>query len=273
MRLAKHLCAIPSVLPHSTTFCPAWPRSAVLSASHQAERLVNSDPGKLLPARVEGHTTPSTADIGAASLRLRFFAAGAEDSREMGTTSALKDGGYLMAIRIPGRGGRFLPAAAGVPGRQGLDRHGGSRVGLAECCIIARPVTDGTATLVPDAMLREWAPVGTPVEVVLLARVTDFFLGLNAGTWLRIRIGEIMIEGQRWVQAQADACDGASAADEVAMLSDTGFFASAEVKPGIEDSTELFHFWGGSGNAGMSGQVIRLPEGAQQLPSERVELD
>lgn len=262
---------MPMVLPNSTTFCPSWPRSRVIAASRLAEAQALSGASRLLEARVEGHTTPAVADIGAASLRLRFGGTAQPDD-----AAPPKDGGYLLGIRLPEHGHRFLPAVAGIPGRQGLDRFGCSRVGLAECCVVARPVTDGTATFVPDAVLREWAPVGSIVEVIVLARVTDFFLGLNAGTWLRIRIQEIMSKGEMWLPSQQDAAQIGQASSLVLgernMLEDTGLEATAEVGPGIEDSNEAFQFWGGSGNAGVSGQVILLPEGMQQLPSQVAEL-
>ncbi|CAK0878163.1 unnamed protein product, partial [Prorocentrum cordatum] len=103
-------------------------------------------------------------------------------------------GGLLLALRAEGADG-FLPAIAGVPGGQGLDRRGGSRAGLAECMVMARPLTggkeEGSVTFLHVEALRCWLPEGARLDVVVLSRVTDFFLGMNAGTWLRVRIHDM----------------------------------------------------------------------------------
>ena len=54
---------------------------------------------------------------------------------------SLREGSYLLALRAS-TPGAYLPAIAGVPCRQGLDRYGESRVGLAECMVMARPLAD-----------------------------------------------------------------------------------------------------------------------------------
>jgi len=103
---------------------------------------------------------------------------------------ALQYGGYLVAVRRKGDF-VFLPAVAGVPGRQGLDRYKESRLGLAECMVMARPLSSDDVTFLHEPALQRWMIEGSSVDIVLLARLTDFFLGMNAGTWLRVRILDI----------------------------------------------------------------------------------
>ena len=130
--------------------------------------------------KVEGYSTPAVQDVGGASLRLRYDA----------KTSSLREGGYLLAIRAESAE-CWLPAIAGVPGGKGLDRHGNSRVDLAELMIMGRPVVVGRhdstplksehITFLAEDTLRQFLPEGAHVEVVNVVRLTDFFLGLNAG--------------------------------------------------------------------------------------------
>ena len=95
-------------------------------------------------------------------------------------TDHLKDGGYLLCLRPrinPSQ--RWLPAIAGVPGDRGPDDHGKFRPGLAECIVFGRPRADDASgmTLLHEAALRELLPEEGEVEVAVLERVTDFFLG------------------------------------------------------------------------------------------------
>eukprot|EP00931_Biecheleriopsis_adriatica_P123572 TRINITY_DN98628_c0_g1_i1.p1 TRINITY_DN98628_c0_g1~~TRINITY_DN98628_c0_g1_i1.p1 ORF type:complete len:287 (-),score=59.30 TRINITY_DN98628_c0_g1_i1:85-879(-) len=249
---------VPQVLPHSTVFCPSWPQPVVRAAAQLAEAKARMCEENVLRGRVTGHTTPSVSDIGAASVRLRL-------SSQEASVPLLPEGGYLLAVRI-GREHQFLPVVAGVPGNKGLDRHGCSREGLAECCVIARPVTDGTSTFLPDGVLQAWAPVDADMEVIVLARLTDFFLGLNAGTWLRIRIQELMTGGKAWIEQHAATVGEEKPSED--LLAGTGLVTSAEVSAGIEDSNELFQYWGGSGNAGVSGQVILLAPGTEEFAAK-----
>ena len=128
-----------------------------------------------------GHTTPAVRDVGGASLRVKFP-----------LNCSLDEGGFVLAVRRePDLG--WLPAIAGVPGHQGLDRQGNSRVGLAELMIMARPVvpaqTEGPVdltsvhaiTFLPHDNLEELFPVGSTLEIAELSKLTNFFLGLNAG--------------------------------------------------------------------------------------------
>ena len=132
-------------------------------------------------ATVEGYTTPAVSDVGGASVRLRF-------PREV----ELESGGYLVCLRSPGAGA-FLPAIAGVPWEKGMDRHGQSRQGLGEVMVLARPVCEeegketekekvgeDMVTFLHEQALRELYSTEDAVDVVILAQLTDFFLGLNA---------------------------------------------------------------------------------------------
>eukprot|EP00913_Durusdinium_trenchii_P001326 g1224.t1 len=62
-----------------------------------------------------------------------------------------------------------------------------SRIGLAECMVFGRPLVteedlagEGQATFLHEHALEGWCPLGSTLEVVVLARVTDFFLGFLA---------------------------------------------------------------------------------------------
>jgi len=266
MASSRYPVAVSSAISKCTTFFPAWSLSTVLASGKHIDDQLESSKAHVVGALVEGHTTPAVADIGAASVRLRLVQK--QNVSIQGMDLPLKDGGYLLGIRSSMQGRRFLPAIAGVPGKQGLDRYGGSRIGLAECIVMGRPVTDGTATVLPDDVLQKWLPTGSDVEVVVLGKLTDFYLGMNAGTWLRIRIDELAKKGETWVCqhcSQFLPTEENTRAPETGtvMLEGTGLMASGEVGPGIEDSSAAFQYWGGSGNSGVSGQVIMLAEGTK----------
>jgi hypothetical protein len=125
--------------------------------------------------------------VGGASVRLRHLG---------GEGNFLPDGGYLLGIRVAREGAGWLPAIAGVPGDRGPDDHGSYRRGLAELMVFGRPLDkDGVqgpaVTTLHEEALAQLMPVGSQVDAVVLERVTDFFLGLNAGQWLKIRLGQI----------------------------------------------------------------------------------
>lgn len=190
-------------------------------------------------ASVTGHTTPACQDVGRGSLRLRFLDA-----------SAVTDGGYIVGIRRPGL--RWLPAIAGVPGARGLDRYGESRMGLSELLVMARPIAGGEdVTCLPHEVLEGLFPLGLTAEVVVLSRVTDFFLGLNANRWLKIRMRQIADGAIGIVQSEAQG--------ETERLqefwADTGLQVGQLVEPPPSDASHLFEYWGAGGNTGLSGQV------------------
>ena len=68
-------------------------------------------------------------------------------------------------------------------GTRGPDDHGNYRPKLCQCMVLGRPVVGAAelVTFVDEPALQQLYPVCGPAEVVVLARVTDFFLGLNAG--------------------------------------------------------------------------------------------
>ena len=105
--------------------------------------------------RLSGHTTPALADVGCASVRLRFCDGGESKAKP------IEDGGYLLAlmkgpesmprsihgVEMQGASNRqndispgVLPAIAAVPGEKGLDRYMKCRKGLAECVVMSRPI-------------------------------------------------------------------------------------------------------------------------------------
>ena len=86
------------------------------------------------------------------------------------------------------------------------------------------------------------------MEVALCGRVTDFFLGLNAGVWLRLRLLEIL---ERGAAAVAAAKEPVEAPGLDALLAGTGFVQSAAVEAPPADASATWNFWGPSGNAKM----------------------
>jgi hypothetical protein len=116
-------------------------------------------------------------------------------------------------------------------------------------------------TTVQDEALRQLLPAGRAVEVVVLARVTDFFLGLNAGQWLKIRLAQVADGGLAFLAKQRhppppherrhtapgdDRCD-----DEYrALLEGTGLQLVDEVEAPPADESHLHHFYGNFGGAG-----------------------
>lgn len=195
----------------------AWPASAV----RVSQGLVASA-AERSSWKVTGHTTPNLADVGGASVRLRHM--GDQES-------FLKDGGYLLAVKRTGgaspEGRGWLPGIAGVPGDRGPDDHGNYRPGLAEIMVFGRPMDDPERqqggeeriTTLHHEVLSELLPVGEQVDVAVLARVTDFFLGLNSGQWLKIRIGQISSASEAFLQKQQQQQHKASIDD---LLEGTG---------------------------------------------------
>jgi hypothetical protein len=115
--------------------------------------------------------------------------------------------------------------------------------------------------------------------VYVLRRVTDFFLGLNAGQWLRIRIGQIADGAAQWLETQADRpswsasdlnANTKSTDDQVqdkgdshaalgeglaALYKHTVLLCGATDEAPPEDKAYLFQYYCLSGNGGVSGQV------------------
>ena len=184
---------------------------------------------------------------------------------------------------------RFVPAIAAAPGKRGEDRHGESRDGLAELVVMARPLvidardseTDGDVgfrdvgagakptaaprfvTSLDDAALRLWLPVGAPVELAVVRRVTGFHLGLNANRWLKIRMREIA-DGVAGAVADARTREDFFApldADDASFFEPfyrgTGLVLdpSGVVHDAPLGASYEFEHWGAGGNTGVSGQV------------------
>eukprot|EP00928_Gymnodinium_smaydae_P066561 TRINITY_DN49554_c0_g1_i1.p1 TRINITY_DN49554_c0_g1~~TRINITY_DN49554_c0_g1_i1.p1 ORF type:complete len:271 (+),score=31.30 TRINITY_DN49554_c0_g1_i1:55-867(+) len=220
-----------------------------------------------LKARVIAHTTPAVRDIGGASVCLRCE-----------NDEALQDGGYIIAIRAGGTDA-FLPGIAGIPGRKGgCDRYGASRMNQAECMVMARPLIDDRAcmqsklddeakvTFLHEAVLREWLPVDSECDFVVLEKLTDFFVGFNAGTWLRIRINDIADAALARVEKDNNFCTYGATMDNTGsdegrwsqLLDSTGLLLEPEgaVESPPEDASAMWMHWGGGGNTGASGQVL-----------------
>ena len=210
--------------PNAGSAQPVWPAALVRQA-----QLLAAAAGPPALAAVMGHTTPNVADVGGASLRLRF-------------ADPLAEGGYLLCVR-PTQSSQWLPAIAGVPGERGPDDHGNFRPGLAELMVLGRPVHESPheLTIVPHATLAQAFPAGAELEVVVIERVTDFFLGLNAGQWLKIRIAQISDGGLAYLRSTA-AEDVETTAAEV--LAGTGLQSTGINEPPPTDASYLHHFYG-----------------------------
>jgi hypothetical protein len=167
---------------------------------------------------------------------------------------------------------QWLPAIAGVPGERGPDDHGNYRVGLAECMVFGRPVDPGSwnpctneqlvaaeddeeavkdgatapapaeVTVLHEETLRELLPCGATVEVLPLCRVTDFFLGLNAGQWLKLRLQQIAADSRSYLETSCATaelrrtitCKGLCSEPEdelMALLEGTGLVLQRTTRP------------------------------------------
>mmetsp|Transcript_22233 Transcript_22233/g.51819 ORF Transcript_22233/g.51819 Transcript_22233/m.51819 type:complete len:373 (+) Transcript_22233:3-1121(+) len=125
-------------------------------------------------------------------------------------------------------------------------------------------------TFLEEVVLQDYFPLESAVDVVLLACVTDFFLGFNAGTWLRIRLHDVARSAEKWVQSfQEGPTDDADCnrndklrAAHAALLSGTGLISGDpdDVQPPPTDASELWNYWGAGGNTGVSGQVLRYAD-------------
>lgn len=207
-----------------------------------------------LDARVIGFSTRATRDVGGRSLRLTF---------ENGLQ--LPAGGWLLGVRAaatPRRvsGARFLPALAGVPADA-------ERRGRAELMVMARPASrarDGAAMITfldepsLEALFAEGAhvvvaPVGPPL--------TDFFVGLNAGTWLKIRMQQLRDAAiARAVEAMVPSGDDrppgvssthpSNGAGDALGLCEHGLQCDlGAASPPPPDASWLFQHFNNSGNA------------------------
>ena len=207
-------------------------------------------------------------------------------------------GGFLLAIRAkrhnisdtdrcsnyPNRHSGFLPAIAGIPGKKGLDRYGNSRVASAELIVMGRPLAnqnnnkdlhDAEITFFSEDTISQVFPVGSLVEIINISRVTDFFLGLNAGRWLTIRIKEICDKGVKdliikskdpkiqkivFNEYKEPCIEDINEYFLVNTSSNLKVLDFDTIEDPPEDASYLFHHWGSGGNSGVSGQKIVLEE-------------
>lgn len=236
---------------------PLWAARASQARAQRLHALGGAD-DSVLSSRVTGFTTPAVSDLGGASLRVRFLAS------SHSTSSAVQDGGYLLACRAS-PDSQWLPAIAGVPGKHGLDRFREGRENLAELMVLARPLdcgdggASGTAqrvTFLHEPALRAIFPVDSALEIVILHRCTNFFLGLNAGRWLTIRMTEIAKFSAECLDNDLDrACDKEEQ-EVAAFLEGTPLRLAFSTEDPPQDSAYLFEHMALSGNGGVTGQAV-----------------
>ncbi|CAK9051591.1 unnamed protein product [Durusdinium trenchii] len=132
--LARGPVRVTRTTPAPTGFSPTFPWDALRKVQLLAHR--RKVQGLSLRGRAFHLTTPAVRDIGGASICIRLEEKDAAEG-EAAHLVALREGGYLLGLQGPSAG-VFLPAVAGVPCREGLDRSGQSRIGLAECMVFGR---------------------------------------------------------------------------------------------------------------------------------------
>ena len=254
------MAAVPVTYTWVRPLLPKMSLPAARSAQLKSSKIAGSPTGSAplaLPARVLGYSTPATRDVGGASLRLRL-------------DRPVEGGGWLLGVRASSRA-CYLPAIAAVPDKSGLDRDGKSRVNLAELMVMARPTSEQrtsgalgagageeSVTFLHEGALRGLFREGDEVDVVQIAKLTDFFLGLNAGRWLAIRMGDIAKKAE-------EACTGISGDGEFGGLAEfvagTGLSIERQVEEPPADQEVLRQHLGLGGNSGVSGQrIIRAAE-------------
>ena len=98
-------------------------------------------------------------------------------------------------------------------------------------------------TFLHHEALQELYPEGHEIRVHLIRRVHDFFLGLNAGTWLKIRMQQISEEAQKCAEntkLHMDEETGQHALSD--FLLNAGLAAADEVEAPPADAGALqFH--------------------------------
>ena len=210
-----------------------------------------------LKANIEGYSTPAVSDVGGASVRIKF------DNKNNNLDSFIS-GGYLLGIRNNKNlnSQDFLPAIAGIPWEKGLDRDGKSRIGLGELMVLARPLNGKKdVTFLPKKVLQELYPTHSTVDIVLLKHCTDFFLGLNAGRWLMLRMSELCEKSSKFLINEEKTNIDTNINEEVkfqTLLNNSGISWDPTENPEDPepDQAYLFHHYNLSGNGGISGQKI-----------------
>jgi hypothetical protein len=81
--------------------------------------------------------------------------------------------------------------------------------------------------------------------------VTEFFIGLNAGTWLKIRMKQIADASEKYLSQSTGEM---TRTDAASVLEGTGLRCVETVEEPPPDAAWLFNHWGAGGNTGVSGQ-------------------
>jgi len=239
------------VVTHTWMSSPLLPKIPVWAAA-TAQCLAVGKP--YLRAEVLGGSTSAVRDVGGASLRVRL-------------PDVMTDGGYLFLVSSPSlhcpSGAGWVPAIAGVPG----SRYGTSRERLAELMVMARPLASTKSdtgeprevTFLPEENLLCLFPPGSQVHLKPLHRVTNFFLGLNAGRWLTIRMSEISTKACQFLaETQVDEGQSTSSWSDFVLQSGLEGHYSKEVEAPPEDSTYLFEHYGMSNNSALPPEARHL---------------
>eukprot|EP00929_Paragymnodinium_shiwhaense_P049716 TRINITY_DN25054_c0_g1_i2.p1 TRINITY_DN25054_c0_g1~~TRINITY_DN25054_c0_g1_i2.p1 ORF type:complete len:292 (+),score=53.91 TRINITY_DN25054_c0_g1_i2:70-945(+) len=194
-------------------------------------RLAQNSP--TVSACVRGFSTPSTADVGCASIRLSIRQEELVEHGGVALEAFGQQGSVALAIRRKAADA-WLPAVAGVPGHH-TDRQGVPRHGLLEVVIMGRPEQKGGVTFLHEAALRAWVREGDAVEVAPIRRLGDFHIDDGSGPWLRDRICHTASQAEDVVAAAANVAPGRAIEE---LLAGSGFAADRgaplEVAPADE---------------------------------------
>ena len=113
-------------------------------------------------------------------------------------------------------------------------------------------------TFLSEEILRSRFPIGSTVDVAVIERCTNFFLGLNAGKWLTIRMNEIAKHAAASAAEESRLTDdnGCSSSSLEMLLEGTGLELALTNEPPPSDRQYLFEHYSLSGNGGLSGQTV-----------------
>lgn len=261
-------------------------------------------------AEVVGYTTPAVSDIGGASIRIRFSErvqdggyllgirraggssrhasrsswipaiAGIPDDKGFDRYSQSRE--QLAEVMVMARPLVLSPlwstATGGAPAAPEVGtplwdcEHPDSSNTEHSIQIDPTLMVANKLSFLSESILERLFPPATQVDVILVERVTDFHLGLNAGRWLQIRTSQICTENifardlEKCVQVEGNIGGDVGSKQSVReVLNGTGLELEERVEEPPSDAAYLFEFWGGSANAGVSGQrIIR----AEDLPEK-----
>ena len=116
-------------------------------------------------------------------------------------------------------------------------------------------------TFLPKKVLQEVYPTQSTVDIVLLKHCTDFFLGLNAGRWLMLRMSELCEKSSKFLINEEKTNIDTNVIEEVkfqTLLNNSGISwdPTENTEDPEPDQAYLFHHYNLSGNGGISGQKI-----------------